>query len=133
MLRLLPPNEVQTYVINRLTHLQGPMNANDSLWMTLMELPKPWSPALEEALLKRVQLSLLNWANLTDTYYRGQEQLSLFEFGCALPVSLLYSIPQTIIEKYRAPNHPLREAFDGMITTLELRAKMHSVFSAGTK
>jgi hypothetical protein len=128
MMRVFPLEERQDYVMKSLSTMQGPITTSDSLWLDLIELPKPWNPGLEEALLKRVQLSLLNWSKTqTNTYY-WQEQQSLLAFGQALPVSLLYAIPQALIEKYKTPDHPLREAFETMLTRLELRAKMHSVF-----
>ncbi len=128
MMNLLPLEEKQSYVMNQISSMQGSIKVGDSLWQSLMNLPQPWSAELEAALLKRVQLSLLNWSKIQQAYH-WQEQQSLITFGFTLPVSVLYGIPNAIVEKYKTPENPLREAFEQMLTTLELRAKMHSVFS----
>ncbi len=127
MMYLLPSEDVQALLLERLSQMQGPIISSDLLWILVTTLPKPWSPSLEEALLKRVNLSLLNWSKIQNTY-PWQERNSLQVFGQTLPVSLLYAIPKGLEEKYQAPDHPLHDAFREMLTTLELRANMHSLF-----
>ena len=126
MLRLLPLEERYDYVSNQLSNMQGPVSSGDTVWLLLMDLPKPWKPGLEEALLKRVQLSLLNWSRMQQSSWR--EQHSLVAFGQMLPVSFHETLPKAIAEKYAAPDHLLREAFHKMMTLLELRKRMYKYF-----
>ncbi len=131
MLRLLPLEERYDYVSNQLSNMQGPVSSSDTVWTLLMDLPKPWKPGLEEALLKRAQLSLLNWSRMQQGSWR--EQHSLVAFGQMLPVSFHETLPKAIAEKYAAPDHPLREAFHKMMTLLELRKRMYTYFGEKTE
>jgi hypothetical protein len=127
MVCLLPVPERQTYVLDRLSNMQGPLLTSDSLWNMLIDLPKPWSVMLEENLMKRAQLSLLSWSKTQG--YSWYEQTSLIAFAKHLPVTFLQRIPPAVAEKFKAPDHPLHEAFIKMASLIELRVRMHGYFS----
>jgi hypothetical protein len=130
MVRLLPLQERQCYLIGYLANLQGPLSSRDILWNLLIDLPKPWGEALNESLLKRAQLSLLNWSRIQNGS-SWQEQMSLLAFAEHLPVTFAEQIPAAVAEKYKSSDHPLHQAFLKMVSLLELRTRMHKYFGEG--